>query len=254
MKKFTPTIFGFRNVIILCATKNAQDTLPTWIQRVKNLFPPPTKVIFCENGSTDNTVRLINKCSLKAKELIQFTPEPIDTEKDNYGVIAQVRQKLLDRARELDPDYAIFLDDDVYPKQTDFISIITSYGEEIVGGQYLRIFPEGMWLGTKWHNPDYPEKSRNPWLFKKYIKNPIEEVAMTSAGCLCLSRKIIQDERINFYPIDEIRKDYSDCSEDFGYCLLAKKHGYRVYVSGQVALQHYWRQRERPWIVKKHEV
>jgi hypothetical protein len=61
----------------------------------------------------------------------------------------------------------------------------------------------------------------------------LDEPAVTSAGCLYLSRKIVQDKRVNFFPIGR-----KGASEDFGYCLQARDYNYRVYLDGTVKLKH----------------
>jgi hypothetical protein len=61
----------------------------------------------------------------------------------------------------------------------------------------------------------------------------LDEPYVTSAGCLCLSRKIIQDKRVNFYPIIQ-----DNASEDFSYYIQARNNGYKIYLDGTNALGH----------------
>ena len=182
--------------------------------------------VLIENNSTDNTFERINKFKRPHKVIrVWFRKDATTVCESTYEPIAHVRQLLLTFARQYNPDYAIFLDSDVYPLSKDLIDGLSLWGKDIVGGAYLRPFPEGVFLASKWAVPDRPHLR----MLRKKTNSFLEEVLMTSGGCLCLSRKIIQERDINFYPISP-----SDASEDFGYCLQAKEKGYRIYLDGTV--------------------
>ena len=68
--------------------------------------------------------------------------------------------------------------------------------KEYHGGAYLRVFPEGMFIASKWAAPD-----GRAVIMKKEIAALLDTPRVTSAGCLCLSRKVVQDKRVNFYPL-----------------------------------------------------
>jgi len=76
------------------------------------------------------------------------------------------------------------------------------------------------------------------------IDVPFTEAKVTSAGCLCLSRRVVQDKRVNFYPLR------ADASEDFGYCLWARDLGYKVYLDSTLELHHLIPKRipKKPWL------
>jgi hypothetical protein len=69
---------------------------------------------------------------------------------------------------------------------------------------------------------------------------------MCGSGCLCLSNKVIQDRRINFYPIPIIEKE-KPVGEDMGFCYQLTKFGYKIHMDGLVRLEHEIRNRQRPW-------
>jgi hypothetical protein len=60
---------------------------------------------------------------------------------------------------------------------------------------------------------------------------------------LALSRKVIQDKRLNFYPVLE------GYSEDFGYCSKARELGYEIWVDGTVNVGHKIQLKWRAWDV-----
>lgn len=223
-------------VIFLTPTFNNAETLHRCFEYLKNLYPQPFKHIILENNSVDATLKVINgwKESRGDIEVIRlwFRSDAVKV-LGPYGVIGTVRQILLDRARRLDPDYAIFIDDDVFIGNVDFILRVTSWNKDLVGGPYLRKFPEGMFLASKWLNLDRNRRVM-PYRLKSRV-NGFEEVFMTSAGALCISRRLLQDRRVNFMPI----LSSEDTSEDFGYCIRARKAGYKVWIDGTLKMGHY---------------
>lgn len=230
-------------VLLLVALKDSGDILDDWFKYIHLLDPSPDKIIFCENNSTDDTLFKIGECKLDY-ELIRFWTKPWKevAKIDRYLTIAVARQFLLTKARYLHPDYAIFLDDDIFPKDKDMIEALTTWGLDIIGGSYLRSFPSGIYLGSLWK--DLTGRYKYTTHKKRY--KPLDEPEATSAGCLCLSRKAIQDRRLNFYP-----RPKEDSSEDFGYCLRARELGYKIYLDGLVTLTHRLRKKDRAWMVLK---
>ena len=205
--------------LLLIPVYNSGKTLPHFFSSLRNLDPQPEKYVFAENNSTDDTLEKLRQFELPNKIIrVWFKKDAVTQSQSHYEPIAHIRQLLLTYARKYDPDYAVFLDSDVFPRTSSLIRNLTSWNKDIVGGAYLRLFPSGFWLASKWKNSD-----NSGFSYRKKTSSPLDKVAMTSGGCLCLSRKIIQDRRINFYPL---RKE---ASEDFGYCLDAQEKGYEVF-------------------------
>ena len=228
------------DTILLVPTYNRADMLPTFFSYLYRLKPQPSKTVFAENNSKDETVQKVMEFR-RAKELIRvwFRDDVVMTADNRYEVIAHIRQLLLTRARQLDPDYAIFLDDDVFVLDKDMIEKLTSHRLDVVGGPYLRCFPWGIFLASIWKDPDGKLRSWDT------PPSPLEEVELQSAGVMCLSRKVIQDRRANFYPI--ISKT---SSEDFNYCRQLKTLGYKIWLDGTVKLKHFIKRsgrRMKPW-------
>lgn len=219
-------------VILLVPTYNASNRFKEWSEQIYALNPQPDKVIFVENNSVDNTLELARNFR-QAHEVIRFWL--VDAPHDVFYSIAHARQLLLTRARRINPDYAIFLDDDIYPVSKNMIERLTNWNKDLVGGSYIRRYPEGLWLASIWARTDGSIEPRN------VVTAQIQEVTVTSGGCLCLSNKIIQDKRINFFPLRE------GFSEDFGYCKQARELGYTIWLDGTVRLGHGLYRRNRPW-------
>jgi len=159
-----------------------------------------------------------------------------------YDIIAWARQLLLTRARRLDPDYAIFIDSDIFLRDPSTIDALTIWNKDVVGGAYMRMFPEGLYIATLFYNSSLKDKVKGHIKLKKLKSRvPLYEVRATSGGCLCLSRKIIQDRRVNFAPIPK------NNSEDFGYCKTAIEHGYRIHLDGTTVIGHKITLKWRSW-------
>ena len=248
------------NVVFLIPVYNAGKVLPSTFSFYYRLNPQPSKYIFLENNSTDDTVEKIKRFK-RPYELIRarFAKDAVKRLGNPYATIAIARQILLTKTRYLNPDFAIYLDHDMFIKSRDLITRLTEWNEDIVGGMYLRIYPESIQIvndqtiitpliASKWDDAKeggkYELRTHPPKSFLDY-----GEVAMTSGGCLCLSRKIIQDRRINFYPLPTELDPMA--SEDYGYCLTARRFGYRVYLDASVDIHHHWdSNRKKPWAAK----
>jgi len=220
-----------KQVIALIPTHNHAILLEYSLKYLNRLNPNFDLYIFFENNSTDETLQIIKKFN-RPKELVRlwFRPDMIKLAGNPHEAIGIARQTLLERARKINPDYAIFLDDDVVVFNEGFIDQITGRKKDIVGGPYLRDFLEGRHLASKWKR----KGMKGIW-FKDACMG-FQEVYVTSAGCLCLSRKIIQDRRVNFMPITWNEKE--KIAEDFGYCKRAESAGYKVYLDCAIKLGH----------------
>jgi glycosyltransferase involved in cell wall biosynthesis len=246
-----------KGVIFLVPIFNVSDHWNAWTRMVKALDPMPEKVIFCENNSTDNTLELISNWDFP-HEVIRIWVKP-NANRDvgnMYGVIAHVRELLLTRARCFDAEYAIFIDDDIYPERMDFIDILRSKKVDICGGAYMRPLEEGPSFETTWVldsrwsvfqpieempivAPTREEAEKKLKEYKgAYIsfvnieKDRLYRVAATGGGLIGLSKKVIRDRTVFFYPM------HGSESEDFGFCLCAEVSGYKIYLASDVKCSH----------------
>ena len=106
-----------------------------------------------------------------------------------------------------------------------------------------RVYPEGVYLACKWGTLE-----RGKYLLKKISNYPLDFPVMISGGAMLIPKRIIQDARLNFYPI---HIEYSS-SEDYGYCLAARKLGYLCLLDCRVKMHHEYIktiQDIKPWTV-----
>jgi hypothetical protein len=253
-----------KNVVLLVPVRDSEEVWSAWEKMIKALDPRPEKVIFCENNSTDRTLELIWNWDYPHEVIRIWTRE--DATKDNkYEVIAQVRDLLLTRARQLNPEYAIFLDYDVFPVRRDMIARLVSHKKDAVGGCYRRsVYPNYMWIcGAFLIDPllkkQIPKKLKVD--LKKRKKNGEFAVQLSDCspelhpavgagmGCFCISRNIIQNRDIFFYPTIGTK------SEDYSFCDRILNAGYEIYLDGAVKLLHAYPTagKTRPWLVRVQE-
>lgn len=245
---------------------------------IERLNPRPAKIIFCENNSTDRTLQEILGWEYPHEIIrVWFSRMAASIPGHEYDGIAHARDLLLTKARHMDLDYAIFLDDDTIPESPDFIQRFIDNGLDLCGGAYSRTFGDGkVYLASKWstkqsmsempygNDPKMQKvigeavaranKSENGYLcFGGLDSAKLYKVAITSGGALALSRKVLEDKRLQFYPIHhELTDGVPKTSEDFGFCLLARSLGYEVYVDGRIRFAHMdTGNKNRPWIINK---
>lgn len=231
-------------IIALIPTYNRSGLLRKCLDYLNRLEPNFDKYIFFEDNSTDDTLKVIQEFN-RPKELIRmwFRDDTVEQSGNPHEVIGLIRQYLLDKARKLNPNYAVFIDDDIIVFNETFIDQITSRKKDVVGAPYLRNFGEGTFLASRWKR-----KGLKGLWFKQSCQG-FQEVAFTSTGCLCLSRKIIQDRRVNFLPI--FWDDKLKIAEDFGYCKRAYNAGYKVYIDCTLKVGHFAEAvTDKPWQLK----
>ena len=215
-----------------------------------NLDPQPDLFVFCENNSRDETLRKLAHFK-RPHELISYwlQDDAIKKCETPYDLVAVARQFLLQRARHLDPDVALFIDADIAVKTPGILESLERWirmaGMDIVGAPYPRYYPEGLFLGALWYAPKDRARPGKPFLLMprpRMIWDP--DVAAICGGCMMLSRRILQDRRLNFIPVSRPHLGVGDVSEDYGYCLEAHRLGYRVGLDSSVMLKH--------WVVNEH--
>ena len=137
------------NIILLVPIFNVEDIIDEWVKYIEQLETKPSKIIFCENNSSDGTLEKLWNLKIKDAEIevIRFYTVDMKDKKllpfsKCYDVIAHARQLLLTRARKLNPDYAIFVDSDVYLMDPTTLESLTIWDKDIIGGMYRRCVDE----------------------------------------------------------------------------------------------------------------
>jgi GT2 family glycosyltransferase len=221
---------------------------------MKKLNPQPSYYRFVTNNNTDGTLSVLYDWCVQYdnsdyKEL-WFKKDAIKVLGNPYGVIGIVRQTLLKMARILNCQYTVFIDDDIFLADKDFISRITAHDKDLVGGAYYRSYPQGELMSYLAFNTKKSKKER-PYILRNYQTFKLQKVAAVSGGCMCISNKLLNDKRVNFFPIPDYYNT-GHAGEDFSYCVTARKYGYDVFVDDSFRICHYQKHEARPWRVDKN--
>jgi len=240
------------NVVMLTPVYNGADVLPRFLKAVGKLKPKPIFHLFVTNNCIDDSNEIIDKYleSQLGERMSWNYPKDFTKRMGTpYAGLAIARQRLFLEVRDMMTGrptitHALFTDDDTIILDTDALEVAANWGEDLLGGSYMRYFPEGLFLCAKWLDKYHQVK------FVKDIYAPLMKPHVTSAGFMLLSRKLLLDRRLNWFPIfDNMKGKHYPPADDFGFCLGARAAGYEVYLDGMIRLEHLWRPRERPWIV-----
>jgi len=214
--------------------------------------PQPSQYIFMTNNVKDGTLHVIEKWMKKHSNtmiIIRNFPKNITKRIGPYGAIALVRQILLNTARKLNVDKAIFIDDDIQIADKDFITKMIANDKDIVGGAYFRTYPMGDLMSYLAFN-ETGEKAHCPYILRNYQLHKLFKVVAVGGGCMCIGKEVLMDKRVNFYPITEYYKKGTN-AEDYAYCVLAGSLGYEVFVDDRFKICHYQEHTARSWRVKE---
>lgn len=131
--------------------------------------------------------------------------------------------------------WLMFLDDDVIPPG-DVFARLASHNKDIVSGLYLRrqepICPVAMTIAA-----DGSSKWVTSW-------NPPEclaEVDLVGAGCLLIHRRVLEGMTKPWFDWEIGRKvpeGRGAMSEDYTFCLAAKKAGFKIFLDTSVRCKH----------------
>lgn len=212
--------------------RQVESTLPRVFEALSTLDPQPGRYLFLENNSSDNTLNLLREFDAP-KEIIRLWFLDGFEVPDSWAGVSIARHFLLKRARQLNPDFTLFLDADVIPSRSDLITRLTSWQRDFVAGVYLRTLFEGV---TKYDAIPIPSRLSK--------SSPLMEVSSSGLGVACLSRRIVQDRRLDFH----LPWEPQDLNvEDWEWCRKARKLGYSLFVDDDVKCEHLERRHSRPW-------
>jgi GT2 family glycosyltransferase len=227
------------------------------LSNLRKMNPQPDRYIFAENNSTDHTLEILARMH-SPKEIIRtwYRADARDFLETEYDLIGIERELLLTRARQLSPDLVVFLDSDIMVHDVDLLNRLASWKDkvDIVGGSYMREYAEGLYIGSIWPAPAALATPQKPFaLYRRPQKYPLDDsVAAVGGGCMCLTRRVVQDMRLHFYPV---KRDYPfPVSEDYGFCLQARDYGFKVGLDGTMDLSHWAsddHSRDKAWAVNR---
>lgn len=142
------------------------------------------------------------------------------------------------KALELGAQWLFFLDSDVIPPR-DTIPRLIAHNQPIISGMYCRRSPPHA----------VPVMIKNGQWVTQFAPGAVVDVDLVGAGCLLVHRSVLE----SLPPSDPNRgKRWFDwrvdmqhllppgeaMSEDFTFCLNARKHGYKILVDTSIRCRH----------------
>jgi hypothetical protein len=228
--------------------RNEAKNLPRIFNMIAKI--KPTYTVFCTNNNQDSTLLQLMSFVDNHKDtstLVIFNEES----KDMFSTIGKARQLLLEKARQLDCDFTVFLDGDVIPLNPKFMDVLASWNKDLVGCNVKeRLINQDSRpvyaVDVAFGDFETGLHATTELLF------PLTECVGFGFHCACLNRKIVQDRRINFLPLETY--DRAPVSEDYTYCFNAKLLGYQVFVDNTAKFSHQQDHTlKRPWRIKGYD-
>jgi hypothetical protein len=146
-----------------------------------------------------------------------------------------MRNRACEKALLLGHQWIMFLDDDVVPPADAFARLV-AHGADVISGLYYRrnppicpvamIFQDGTptWV-TSWNPP-----------------GATVEVDLVGAGCLLIHRRVLERTPRPWFEWETDKPEHAGkigtMSEDFAFCVHAKKAGFRIYLDTSVHCEH----------------
>jgi hypothetical protein len=194
-----------------------------------------------EGSNAVNAIRMF-----KARHKLMFFPKDLSElpslqkiwKECRFVELAVYRNVLMDRAKTDGVDFAIFLDSDVVPPHKA-IDCFTEDNRDICGGIVKTLNDAKEFILGFGHFKE-PFFSGLIWA-TEIPKEKLSEVGFVNTACMCISRRVLRDERLRFPIISvPIEGDESRViSEDHAFCHLAKSLGYKIFVDKRVMCQHF---------------
>jgi hypothetical protein len=160
-----------------------------------------------------------------------------DWNMSRFGELAFYRNMLLDKARELKPDQAIFVDSDMVPPR-GFLDRLRADGKDVCAGM-VKTF------NNNWDEVYGYGTFREPWFtgldWRRHHDNEgnLLRVDFANSACLALGWRVLADERAKFEPLwVDFQGAKVLLSEDSSFCRLLGELGYRIWVDELVRCSH----------------
>lgn len=152
------------------------------------------------------------------------------------------RNRLVKDAREMNAKYIFMLDSDQYPERNTAIQEMLSLQLPIVSGLYFsKKQCAAMWVAT----PD----RQSFQAIAQYPENALIEVDVVGAGCLLIDMRVFDHLQYPWFvwEIDDPAIQAGKFSEDFHWCIAARKAGYKIMVHTGIRWFH---EQMIPWSAK----
>ena len=260
--------------LLLVPIRNSAHLLPFFFQSLRSMNPKPDYIVWCTNNNTDKTVQKLKAFRDIPSEIIELPDFPRDFVKQHgiYEAMGIVRQRLWERARELNSEWTFTCDVDHFVISTDILNILSDWSIDYVvtpqmrfvenaqkKGEYAIILTAWLLENGNWCRvfSDFYTHALIPhqlFVCRSTLtpQRPLLVPNMAVAyGFYCFSRRLVQDCRLNWHPLSDstATKDLpigeflvlarnglvgknGMIGEDMQFALSARRLGYIIHMDG----------------------
>ncbi len=143
-------------------------------------------------------------------------------------IIISHRNYIRKYALENNYDYVLFLDSDIILPDENVISRLISVEPEIISGAYLNVFEINKEKVSVPFLLRDAEGGGQFYIYQAMFPPKIMEVGASGSACLLVKKKVL--EKIDF--------DNSCSNEGIGFCLKAKKEGFKIWADTGIKCIH----------------
>jgi len=245
---------GNKRVLVASPTyKGMKYCHNEFFKAIKNLTYPLYDILIIENSEDNEYFDELKK----EKDIILIKDDTI--EKNKMLRIISSRNKILDYALENNYDYVLVMDSDVIPPK-NIIQELLKCNKDIVSGLYFNYFTVSgsqakflpvAWMPiTKQEFESFRKKVTLPSSVKSHLdirghltkqeteSNELLKVLIPSAGCLLISRKVIENKTIRYGLLDTSRFGDIHTTDDIYLITKAREAGFDAYCYTKVKCEH----------------
>ncbi len=156
--------------------------------------------------------------------------------RSRFGEIALYRNMLLDEARRVKPDLAVFLDSDIVPPK-GFLNLFHGDGKDVCAG-VVKTFNNEWKEVLGFGNFVEPFFTDLRWT-ERVPEETLSKVGFANTACMALGWRVLVDERARFEPLwVDYRGEKVLLSEDHSFCNLLYDLGYEIFLDSRIRCSH----------------
>lgn len=236
--------------LLLVPVRNAEPYLPFFFKSIREINPQPDCIVWAVNNCTDKTVPMLKGFCDVPSEIIKLPDFSRNFLKQHgtLNAIAIARQRLWERAREINAEWTFMCDVDEFAVSTGILGMLSDWNVDFVVARVLQRKETGEYIVmANWLASDGTfltrviDKVMSLEFSDKLVlvrpifsmRNILDSTPLWAWGFCCFSRRLVQDRRLKFHPL--LGKTLS---EDIGFCHRARKLGYKIHLDGITLVDH----------------
>lgn len=224
-----------------------------FFKAIKNLTYPLYDILIIENSEDNEYFDELKQ----EKDIILIKDD--SAEENKMLRIISSRNKILEYVLKNNYDYVLIMDSDVIPSK-NIIEELLKCNKDIVSGLYFNYFvdskgksnflPVAYMPITKKEFENFRKKVNLPPAVKSHLdlrghltkqeveSNKLLKVLIPSAGCMLISKKVIENKKIRYGLLDTQRFGNIHTTDDVYFMTKAKEAGFDAYCYTKIKCEH----------------